>query len=746
MKRQTFALGVLSAFVLCGTVEGRDFTNVRVLGTEVSDGARTAAALLKERIADRTALSSAGDVFRVTYVLDPSVSGDVARVSVKGGEAVVRAGRTRGFLAGSGNLLKSLRYGVTSFAAADGTYDFAPAKELRMAYLSRHFLNSFMEAPAETMCRYMDDLALDGINAFKFQYCISPIDVSYESAERIAAFERTSKAMHDRLVVLDCGFCAWGGGNQLPQNSPESLRGEPNVVPRRGNAGFNACPEKPGALEAIYAWQETELDKLNGARIDFFCHWPYDEGGCNCEKCRPWGGNGMPRLVEKLAARNKVRCPGAKTIFSTWYFLEEDFVGLWKYLETHDWVDYLLIADPGIDPDFPVRNPPPGHAKLITFPEISMWGRAPWGGFGATVIARRLEKAFRQVEKVVSGFNYYSEGFFEDVNKAVVTDLYVNPDETVDGILRRYAAYHFAGTDPEDFVRLAALLEKTHRIEDWQEADVTAAKALVDKMDREILPSLKSSWRWRLVYLRATIDRGIFGTRYRAYQVRDQGDVLSPEMHACFDELTAIYCTKIQTLRFLEGYRYGATAPLYVPAGAKPKVHVPPEGVANEYLKRYFDDQMIQEVRLGPGTWRLEPMDVRHVNCLDVVLLKGCRLVRPDGTPYEKPEDAFHLDPKNKNIRLKSSAAPGGNVPGSVELAKDGKTDYVIVVGKDAPKPDRFAAEELKLHLEKATGATLAIVEGEVKKEEGGRWNKGWIKIPLFNLQPPTSNLKRSLF
>jgi len=53
---------------------------------------------------------------------------------------------------------------------------------------------------------------------------------------------------------------------------------------------------------------------------------------------------------------------------------------------------------------------------------------------------------------------------------------------------------------------------------------------------------------------------------------------------------------------------------------------------------------------------------------------------------------------------------PFSNSNSKLELVKDGKTEYVIVVAKEAPQPDRFAAEELQRYLEKSTGAVFPIV------------------------------------
>ena len=515
---------------------------------------RLVGGLLRERIEARTAPSDAKETLKVVYKVDTSVPGENAKVTVDGTTATVRASRLRGFLFGTGNLLKAIRYGAQSFRITNGTWDFTPAKSLRIAYFARHLLNWYMESPADELCRYIDDLALDGINAFLFQFSIPEVDAGREGPEETVRFETVSRQMSDRITALDCDFCEWGGSNQLKANAPEKFRGVPNTDRKRGNLGFNACPEIPGALDAMLALRRDNLKKLDGTRVGYLCHWSFDEGGCECKKCYPWGGNGMLKLIEKLHEVNRAAHPEAKTIVSTWYFHEDDYDGLWKYLETHDWIDYVLADDNGMRyPTYPLKHKLPGKAKLITFPEISMWGRGPWGGDGATALPHHLEGLFRQSEAVSDGFMYYSEGNYEDINKTIVTDLYVTPTATTDDILRRYGSYHFAGTNPNDFVRLANLFELNHRVVGMSAEVGAAEKAIAEKMDKAILPGLRKSWRWRLVYVRAHADEIIART----------GDVHSKELYPYFDELCGIYHSARQRKAKAAGIHRGWTSPRY---------------------------------------------------------------------------------------------------------------------------------------------------------------------------------------
>ena len=162
-----------------------------------------------------------------------------------------------------------------------------------------------------------------------------------------------------------------------------------------------------------------------------------------------------------------------------------------------------------------------------------MWGRSPWGGFGATALPRRFTELFRQAERISGGFECYSEGIYEDINKEIVNGLYINPKADPDEILRSYAAYHLPGTDPDDFVRICSLFEANHFFPgtrkpsryaispshpDLPECRNRAKEAckLAVKMDGDIFPAFRNSWRWRLVYLRAMIDREVLDSCHGA--------------------------------------------------------------------------------------------------------------------------------------------------------------------------------------------------------------------------------------
>jgi len=593
-----------------------EFVRVTVETENLPPAMRFVGGLVAEHLAERTEVATEGTALHVRYAIDPSVPDGEAFVCVKGDVAEIRAARLRGLVHGSGRLLKAISYGAQTFEIQDGRYDFRPAKALRMADLEKHFFNGYISMPRTELLRYIDDLALDGINGFLCPIGVVPVDEADLSEDEKASVRANGQAYARRIAQLDCGFVNDCGANQLPVNAPKEFLAEPNTNLRAPSTGFNGCPAKPAALRAMITAQEKTMAELKDVAVTGFTYWPYDEGGCGCVSCRPWGCNGFIRLCEKFRDVNQAAKPGALSILGTWFFDDVEYEGLWKYLETHDWVDYLLVDDFGAKyPEYPLRHPIPNkRTKIITFPEISMWGRIPWGGYGAIAMPRFFTSLFRQCERIVDGFEYYSEGIYEDINKAVVTGLYIDPSRTADDILREYGAYHFVGASPDDFVELANLLETNHRSQLMTFENVTRAFDLAKQMDAAMLPRLKTSWRWRLIWLRTAIDREICRT----------GDVSPESAYVFFDEIVKICHLERQRQWVWDGMLGGWTCPRYFPKGAA-KSFAPPQGDATKMLQTLVDEPRRVFVRLGKGEWRVGDLRLGKSR-FELVLEDGCRL------------------------------------------------------------------------------------------------------------------------
>jgi len=86
----------------------------------------------------------------------------------------------------------------------------------------------------------------------------------------------------------------------------------------------------------------------------------------------------------------------------------------------------------------------------------------PWGGFGATPLPHRFEQLWQQVKHVVNGGFPYSEGIYEDINKAIVVQFYWERERNAEETLREYIAYEYSPTVTDDVLQVIRLLETVH--------------------------------------------------------------------------------------------------------------------------------------------------------------------------------------------------------------------------------------------------------------------------------------------
>lgn len=577
----------LSGLIVCAILAASCHSNfdrveVNISGLNPEQG--FVADLLTSRVEERVAsVHESNNILNVTFLVDDSVSGEDAVVEVNGNEATVKAGRTRGLIYGCGVLLRSMEFTKKGFSVASGEYTFAPKRTYRCCYMARHFNTWYQRAPKEEMLRYIDDMFLWGINTLNTQLFMANVNFAYATPEETVIFDDVTDAICARVKQCDMELQTGGGGNTAPAGYPLKFKATP-LDPPRGDDSWNICPSKPGALDFLLQRREAILKRYveRGYPITHMSYFPYDEGGCQCDDCAPWGGNGYVKTFEAMHKLNLKYYPDIKESVSTWCFDkvdDSDFDGLFSYLPKQDWIDYLEVDSVGDFPEYILMHDVPGGIPVTTFPEISMWGRCPWGGYGASPQPKRFEKNFRTVEKVAYGFRLYSEGLYEDINKVVITYLYTQPESTSDDALASYAKYELPGINVKDFQKFIGLLEATHatgpetgrkrmdfnflvylRDSDpellaLRRSQAKEALDLALKMDKQIIPSMKNCWRWRLFLLRAIIDNEIFSTGQLHTDVADE----------CYSELVKIYHGEAQLKRLMEQHKDGYTLPPFLP-------------------------------------------------------------------------------------------------------------------------------------------------------------------------------------
>ena len=86
----------------------------------------------------------------------------------------------------------------------------------------------------------------------------------------------------------------------------------------------------------------------------------------------------------------------------------------------------------------------PGQLPLLNFPEISMWGQNPWGGYGANPLPGRLQRLWNQTQHKLAGGFPYSEGIYEDINKVICSQLYWDGYRPTLDAVKDYIAFEFS--------------------------------------------------------------------------------------------------------------------------------------------------------------------------------------------------------------------------------------------------------------------------------------------------------------
>ena len=508
------------------------------------------AAIVRRQIESRcdARVGDGAGALTIQFELDANLKPESFEIRGNDEQSVVIAGGDQlGMLYGAGRFLRESRYTARGFVAGQWRGISEPMKPLRGMYLATHFHNFYHDAPVEKIVEYVEDVALWGINT---------IQVWYDMHHYLGIDDPKAREMiaHLRGILQgakDVGLriCIIGLGNEAYANSPEELHADFNTG--RANYKCELCPNKPGAMELLLQWYTEVLDAFADLLPDLIGFGPYDQGGCACEKCKPWGANGYLKVCEAKARIAKDRIPNVKILMSTWLFDYGKDQGEWQGLADAfkggvDWCDYLQADSHETYPKFPLEKGVPGNLPLLNFPEISMWMMHPWGGFGANPLPRRFESLWQSVKHLVVGGFPYSEGIYEDINKALCAQFYWNPDRTAESILREYISFEYSPDVVDEVLEAIEILEANHnhiwemnwefkrqrRFPVFYKRDPKEAYAKLSNVDASLTPQARSAWRWRILYLRSLIDQEL-----QPYEGYWANEVCEKAMH----ELTAIY-------------------------------------------------------------------------------------------------------------------------------------------------------------------------------------------------------------
>lgn len=463
-----------------------------------------------------------------------------------GGEIRIVGNDIRGCLYGIGRFLRDSRYEEGRFIPGKWRGASKPDKSMRGVYFATHFHNFFHDAPIEKIREYVEDIALWGFNHLtvwldRHHYRGIKDPAAQEMIRRLRAVLASAKDVGLKIGIVSLA-------NEGYADSPKELRA--NGATGRCHYGVELCPSKPEAVKLMLREFDEVFDTFADLSPDLFAMGPYDQGGCACEACSPWGCNGYLRIGEKVARLFKKRFPNGKVILSTWLFdypykTTTEWEGLSKaFAKRPDWTDYIQADSHERFPQYPLIHGVPGGLPLINFPEISMWEMIPWGGFGANPLPKRFQQLWNEVKDNVDGGFPYVEGIYADINLALYGMMYWSRDRSTEDALREYIAYEYSPDVAEDVIKVISIMEGNNRYR-WlydrksghvrgvpkERQETGKSLALLSSMDCRLPARARARWRWRILYLRALIEHELTRNNEKTTELCEEA----------FNELTRIY-------------------------------------------------------------------------------------------------------------------------------------------------------------------------------------------------------------
>ncbi len=488
-----------------------------------SNGFYKHAELFVKTVADRIPLELADSGMRIELNIDGMLAraesflicGDSDHWSIVGSDEL-------GLYFGIGKFLHTATWSENIFVPKATTGVVSPDCSFRALYLARHFYNFYHTATLEVISQYIDDMLLWGYNTV---LGIVPIvtlnknDPEFQTeTAKVREIFKVAKARGMRIAI---GFCI----NQGYMDAPEEISSElPDDLTFRGDIGRNICISKKEGLAYMRDVWHDLLSAFAEEGVEYILTWPYDEGGCGCKDCRPWGAGGYLNGCIELRKEAMALYPEVKFIISTWAFDvpedEGEFAGLYERLQGDmAWADYLMVDAHREYPRYPLEHKL--IKPIVNFPEISMWGLSPWGGFGANPLPTRFQRIWNDSKHILDGGLPYSEGIYEDISKIQFAGYYWEKDRPWADIMAEYVGYEYSAdqTVIADAIELMQLIEINHTRCSKESslspdpAVAEKAKLLAEKINAALPKKRAASWRWRILYIRANLDY----KRYRAY-------------------------------------------------------------------------------------------------------------------------------------------------------------------------------------------------------------------------------------
>jgi hypothetical protein len=390
------------------------------------------------------------------------------------------------------------------------------------------------------------DLALWGVNLIRRRLLHTAFDAWLDEHELMIEDGpgKSGWEMEKQInqIIHDYGLEV---GISYPPNTVASAAARPQWRPTPSWPRL-ACPSQPLARDRIL-YERLQIFK-EMAHIDHLYIPPLDVGGCDCENCQPWAKTYLA-LVRDIAMYLHRFHPEAQVWISNQGLSRQESEWLWESLaqECPDWLQVMeygpstaglldgseqtIWEGRSIQSRYPTMGTltrtaqetarrVPVDYTLVLGPDVTHTFQPQYGLERLDPVLLRLHthespfarplgyhQVFRATAGASSGANLYSEGVYDDLNKALWAGWTWSPDLSPWDATLAYTRWWF-GESAAQLITEAILLSEAN----WENplpgnSQVEQVVLQLDMAEMRIPAHLQNdNWRWTMWRLRGLLD------------------------------------------------------------------------------------------------------------------------------------------------------------------------------------------------------------------------------------------------
>lgn len=382
---------------------------------------------------------------------------------------------------------------------------------IREIYCPAHFGNSYEAMWPGEMKEYLAELKWWGFNRFADWSTTTDVrspfrtDAEWDlSREQLDRKTKAFRAAQDLGLALNLIITP----NHVYM---DQVRPEIAAVKKPKIAGQLVCPSQAGGRKVILDDAANWFRHLaeNGVRLSAFTAFAYDYGGCACKLCNPWIVTfaGLTKQIHELALKWHANI---EPWFCSWWWTPEEHarVNAWAKEEAPGWLKGMTLHLEYNHTRFKNVQVPDGCRKFAFVHDgyaDQVKDSDLYAKWGPVVAPTRLPKTLKDIAADgAEGFQVYSEGVFDDVNKAILGGMASGRFADAAAVLKRYSERYFdaRGADAVSWAEWLASWGSRKAVK------FPEAKQRLEQLAR----SAKPSWRlehWRCKVVLEELDRAI---------------------------------------------------------------------------------------------------------------------------------------------------------------------------------------------------------------------------------------------